>query len=199
VPEGFTLPEVVTVPNNLVTAWHTLTTDLGVPLPWPKPDTYVPENADEAILVWGGSSSVGQYAIQLLKYYGYTNVIAAASSKHHAHLRSLGATKLIDYKDRNAVEQIAEAAEKVGGAGIKRILDCIGSLEGSMRPIARIAKEGTKVAVMLPVIVRDSTDAVDPIYAMDMDVADWDAGVEVRGVRTHYYAEVCIVKYIGPD
>jgi len=66
-----------------------------------------------------------------------------------------------------------------------------------MRPISRIAKQGAKVAVLLPVVVRDSSETEDPVYAMDMDVVDWEAGVEVKGVRTHFYAEVCILRCIA--
>jgi NADPH:quinone reductase-like Zn-dependent oxidoreductase len=186
------MEEAVTVPNNLVTVWHTLTMDLDVPLPWPKPEGYVPENRDDAILIWGGASSVGQYALQVLKYYGYTNLIATASSKHHAALRNLGATKLFDYRDGNAVEQIVQ-----GGDAIKLVLDCIGSLEGSMRPISRIAKKGAKVAVLLPVIVHHASETEAPVYSSEPSQGiDWEEGVQVMGVRTHFYAEVCILIYI---
>lgn len=131
---------------------------------------------------------MGQYALQLLKYYGYTNVLATASSKHHATLQNLGATKLVDYKDDNAVEEIVKA----GGHGqIRWILDCIGSVEGSMKPVSRIANAGAKVAVLLPFIVRDSSETEDPVYSMDTGVVEWERGVEVMGVRTHFYAKVC--------
>jgi NADPH:quinone reductase-like Zn-dependent oxidoreductase len=60
-PEGFTLQEAVTLPNNFVTVFHAVTADLGLELPdYPKPDDYVPKQAEAVILVWGGSSSVGQ-------------------------------------------------------------------------------------------------------------------------------------------
>ncbi len=38
VPAGWEnrLQELVTVPNNFVTAWHTFVTDLGINLPWPN-------------------------------------------------------------------------------------------------------------------------------------------------------------------
>jgi NADPH:quinone reductase-like Zn-dependent oxidoreductase len=69
-PSGFTLQEAVTLPNNFVTVFHSLTTNLSIETPWPRPEGYVPENADRAILVWGGASSVGLYAVQILRYYG---------------------------------------------------------------------------------------------------------------------------------
>lgn len=187
-PEGFTLAEAVTLPNNFVTVFHTLVEDLGIETPWPKPDGYVPKRINEAILVWGGSSSVGQFAIQILRYYGYTNILTTASRKHHEKLRSLGAKEVVDYSDTDAVPSILRAG---CGSNIPFIFDCIGSKQGSIAPISKIAKSGAKVAILLPVIVRDSSNVQDPEYEMDVKrAADWQEGVDVRGVRTHFYPNV---------
>ncbi|KAF2743712.1 GroES-like protein [Sporormia fimetaria CBS 119925] len=186
VPEGLSLQEAVTVPNNFVTAWHTLVTDLAIELPWPKPDDYVPSDNQASILVWGGSSSVGQYATQILHYYGYRNIISTASVKHHPMLQELGASKCFDYRSPHVLQQLFEAAPK----GIKKILDCIGSLDGSIKAIAQIAERGARVAILLPVIVRDATETQHPEYAMDvMEVVEWEDGVDARGVRTHFYMD----------
>lgn len=182
------MAEAVTLPNNFVTVFHSLTTDLGIETPWPKPVDYVPAHSNEAILIWGGSSSVGQYAIQILRYYGYTNILTTASTKHHAKLRLLGAASTFDYRDEEVVSSILGSEPKTG---IPRILDCIGSKDGSVGPISKIAKSGARVAILLPVIVRDSSETTDPEYEMDvMKAADWAEGVDARGVRTHFYLEV---------
>jgi NADPH:quinone reductase-like Zn-dependent oxidoreductase len=187
-PEGHTLAEAVTLPNNFVTCFHAFNTDLGIETPWPKPDGYTPKDADEAILIWGGSSSVGQFAVQILRYYGYKNVVATASRKHHDKLRSLGAKEVFDYNDANVVDSILHYG---ADAGIPLTLDCIGSQKGSIVPISRIAKSGAKVAILLPVVVRDSTETEDPEYEMDVKVAaEWREGVDARGVRTHQYLDV---------
>ena len=187
-PEGFTLPEAVTLPNNFVTVFHTLTTDLDIKTPWPKPPVYTPDRADNPILVWGGSSSVGQFAIQILRYYGYTNILTTASKKHHQSLRDLGAKTVFDYHDDDVVRKIAEEG---GEKGVQVVFDCIGSKYGSIAPISRIARAGAKVAILLPVIVRDSSETQDPEYEMDVRrAAEWEDGVEVRGVRTHFYLHV---------
>jgi NADPH:quinone reductase-like Zn-dependent oxidoreductase len=178
----------VTLPNNFVTVFHTLTTDLGIETPWPKPDGYVPKDANKAILIWGGSSSVGQFAIQILRYYGYTDVLATASAKHHDKLLALGAKEVIDYNDANVVKAILKAGD---AHDIPLIFDCIGSKKGSIAPISKIAKSGSKVAILLPVIVRDSTETEDPEYEMDVKAAaEWKEGVDARGVRTHFYLDV---------
>lgn len=178
----------MTLPNNFVTVFHTLTADLGLETPWPRPNDYVPEHAADAILIWGGSSSVGQFAIQILHYYGYKNILATASKKHHERLRSLGAKEVFDYNDADIVSNILKGS---GESGIPLILDCIGSKFGSIFPIAQIAKGGAKVAILLPVIVKDSSETEDPEYEMDVRAAaTWDDDVDVRGVRTHFYLNV---------
>ncbi|KAF2451329.1 GroES-like protein [Karstenula rhodostoma CBS 690.94] len=198
VPEGFTLQEAVTLPNNLVTVFHAFTADLDIATPWPKGEGYVPEGAGRAVLVWGGASSVGLYAVQVLRYYGYTNIMAVASAKHHPKLKSLGATHTFDYHDAAVVSQILAAS---ANAGIPKILDCIGSAKGSVAPVAQIAKAGAKVAVLLPVVVRDSSETEDPVYEMDVrKVAAWGEGVQVAGVRTHFYLQNEFFKeHLQPD
>lgn len=171
------MPQAATVPGNFVTVFHTVTSDLELPLPWPKPDSYTPPAADSAILIWGGASSVGQYALQILSYYGYRNLIAVASARHHTHLQSLGAAKVFDYNDPNITFQIRQ---EVGN--IPYFFDCIGSVSSSIQPIAELAAKGSRVAVLLPVIFDP------PKYGLDASVAaQWAPGVQVNGVRTHTY------------
>lgn len=163
-------------------------------LPWPKPDDYVPPSSNDAILIWGGSSSVGQFALQILKYYGYRNLITTASAKHHDLLKSYGATKTFDYREPEVVEQITTAvsnSDPTEQPAIPFVLDCIGSLSGSVEPLSKVAKRGTKVAILLPIIVKDSSDAEMPEYAMDVEtVVGWEDGVDAKGVRTHFYLQV---------
>ncbi|KAK1597850.1 zinc-binding dehydrogenase [Colletotrichum navitas] len=186
-PSNVTPQEAVTVPTNLITVFHAVTTDLGLELPWPKPAGWEPKEKDDALLVWGAASSVGLYALQVLRHWGYRNVLAVASEKHHAYLKELGAKETFSYRDTNVVDKVLGF---VGKEGVPFVLDCIGSVEGTLRPLTKIARRGTKVAIMLPVIIRDATDDVEPEYEMDVSrvlVGEWAEGVELRGVRTHHY------------
>ncbi|KAF2665699.1 NAD(P)-binding protein [Microthyrium microscopicum] len=190
IPDGADERAYATVPDSFVTAWHTLRTELGMKLPWPKPDGWKPRNVDTPVLVWGASSSVGWFALPLLKWAGYTNVVATAGMKHHERLKQLGATKAFDYRDGDVVEKLRDAA---GPPGFRYFVDCIGSLEGSVRPIAQIAGPGSTIAIMLPVIVRTATETVEPIYSMDVKDpeihVDWKDGSNPVGVRTHFYTK----------
>jgi NADPH:quinone reductase-like Zn-dependent oxidoreductase len=190
-PDGVTMQEAVTLPNNFVTAYHTIVTDLGLPLPWPKPSDYRPEHSEDPILIWGGSSSVGQYALQILEYFGYQNLMATASPQHHDLLRSFGAAHVFDYHNPDVAKRILSSSQRSGEPAIPFILDCIGSRDGSVRPLAHIAQRRTKVAVLLPIINRDATDTDAPEYTMDVQgAAEWADGVEGIGVRTHFYLDV---------
>ncbi len=213
IPEGFSFEEAVTLPTNLVTVFNTMWADLGLPTPWPRPDGYAPPRADDAVLVWGAASSVGQYALQVLQFYGYRNVVATASPAHHPGLRALGAAAVYDYRSPTVAEDILEGArrrlrekqeeeERNGGGGggaaspgpvIPLVIDCIGSVSGSIRHVARVAQDGAVVAVMLPVIVKHATRDEAPEYSMDVAAAArWAEGVVPRGVRTHFYWKVSL-------
>ncbi len=197
------MQEAVTLPNNTVTVFHAVTADLSLPLPWPRPATPSHPYGETPIMIWGGASSCGQYALQVLRAWGYRNLFTTASAPHHAHLRELGARHTFDYRDANVVELIADAAaaytaptttkSRTAGSAIPFILDCIGSQAGSLAVLSHIAQKGARVAVLLPVILRDATEEQAPQYTFDVQSsADWADGVETRGVRTHFYEDVSL-------
>ncbi|TEA15988.1 Uncharacterized protein C8034_v001010 [Colletotrichum sidae] len=186
-PSNVTPQEAVTVPTNLITVFHAATADLGLEFPWPRPEGWAPKEKDTPILVWGAASSVGVYAVQVFRHWGYRNVLAVASEKHHPYLKELGTRETFSYRDADVTDRLLKF---VGERGVPFVLDCIGSVEGTLRPLTKIAERGTKVAVMLPVIVKDATDDEAPEYEMDVSqvlVGEWAEGVELRGVRTHFY------------
>lgn len=198
-PPGLTLQQAVSVSCNLITAIHATTADFGLPLPWPREP-----RADDGptILVWGAASSVGNYALQVFRHWGYRDVLAVASGKHHAYLRELGAKKCFDYTQGDVVGAVREYLDKrqKGAAPdgnvsprVPYILDCIGSAEGTQRPISNIAEAGAIVAVMLPVIMHHASEQDVPEYEMDVSKVlpgEWKEGVELKGVRTHFFLQV---------
>ncbi|KAF9935143.1 hypothetical protein FBU30_007522 [Linnemannia zychae] len=192
VPERITLQAAVTVPVNLVTVFHSVTADLELELPWPIPENWKPKEADSPILVWGASSSVGIFAIQVLRHWGYTNVLAVSSSGHHSYLKSLGATLCFDYRKHDVVGSVLNYLQNAKEPKVPYILDCIGSLRGTLEPLSKIAQSGCRVAIMLPVIIKDATEDEEPVYEMDVSKClpdKWVDGVILRGVRTHFYLQ----------
>ncbi|CAH0059709.1 unnamed protein product [Clonostachys solani] len=193
IPGSLSMEQAVTIPVNLVTAFHTITKDLELELPWPIPQGgWRPAAADEPILVWGGSSSVGIFVIQVLRHWGYGNILVTASSRHHEYLKSIGATAVWDYTKPGVEASILDHVKGRGEPQIPSIIDCIGSVKGTLEPLSKIAQKGSKVAIMLPVIIKDATEDQEPEYEMDVSkvlVGQWAEGVIPRGVRTHFYLQ----------
>ncbi|KAI0405755.1 GroES-like protein [Xylaria palmicola] len=188
IPEGFSFEQAVTLPENAITAFNTISADLKLPTPWPRPADYQPPRADERILIWGGASSVGMLTIQVLRYYGYKNIVATASPKHHAYIKSLGASEVYDYMSPSVVDDLLKSARGGEAPAYPLIVDCIGSQERTLAAIARIAQRGSTVAVMLPVMLRHASDGTAPAYSMDArESVAWAPDVDVHGVRTHFY------------
>ncbi|KAJ9130611.1 Zinc-binding dehydrogenase [Coniochaeta hoffmannii] len=190
-PSNISFEEAVAVPCNLITAFNVLITDLGLELPWPVPGEG-PKECETPIVIWGAASSVGNYTLQVLKHWGFRNAIAVARRKHHEYLQELGAKVCFDYMDEDVVEQVLRHVGDAqdGQPLVPYVVDCIGSLEGTLKKIAKLAERGTTVAVMLPVIVKHASEEEMPVYEMDVHKVlpgAWKDGVILKGTRTHFY------------
>ncbi|THV06340.1 dehydrogenase [Dendrothele bispora CBS 962.96] len=100
------------------TACQCLYQSLG--LPSPENPTTTPID----ILIWGGSSSVGHFAIQLAKLGGM-RVITTASPKHFDRLRTLGVDEIFDHRD----PEVAQKIHAFTNGKLQYAVDCIS--EGS--------------------------------------------------------------------
>jgi NADPH:quinone reductase-like Zn-dependent oxidoreductase len=81
-------------------------------------------------LIYGGSTSVGFFAIQLAKMLGF-KVATACSPRNFDLVKSYGADAAFDY--RNADECVA-GIRKVSGGGVDTAMGCIS--EGASQAIA---------------------------------------------------------------
>lgn len=183
------------MPTNIATAFLTLSDKLGIELPWPRPSEFSSKDQNVPILIWGAGSSVGQFAVQILKYWGYTNVIATASSKHHAKIKGYGAKHVIDYKDQDAVSSILDILSTESPSLPLRAFDCVDSKFGSLQHIAKITTlPGSIVAAVLPVVVRPSSEEGGVQVSLDVaGEATWMPGVEIHGIVSYAFEAVCLV------
>ncbi|KAJ6576889.1 chaperonin 10-like protein [Mycena vulgaris] len=98
-------------------------------------------------LVIGGSASVGQYAIQLLKLCGFSPIVAYASARHAAYLTSLGATHVIDRSDTPltapALSAAFQALTFTAPDNVKTIFDAVCSAEAQQAGYDLMAPGGT--------------------------------------------------------
>ncbi|KAI0475646.1 GroES-like protein [Xylariaceae sp. FL0804] len=80
-----------------VVAFYDAKTGRGLnPPPWDEANGGSKVGRNKSIVVLGGSSSVGQYAIQLARLSGFARIVTAAGAKHREHLERLGAHVVLD-------------------------------------------------------------------------------------------------------
>ncbi|CAI7579209.1 unnamed protein product [Penicillium viridicatum] len=135
-PEGITPEQASTVPLASCTALLAL---------FSKDCLNIPQKSGETVLVWGGSSSVGLYAIQIAKYYGL-NVVTTCSPRHHDLVKSLGASHAFNYRDAIVAESIKAATN----SSLKYVFDCIGNDSSSVTASHAISEQGGSLCTVRP-------------------------------------------------
>lgn len=98
---------------------------------------------DGAILVWGGATTVGVYAIQLAKLAGY-HVVAVSGSSQDVALK-YGADENLDYRNKSNEDLAAEIRKSNGGKGVKYVFDAVS--ENETHAVAARALDGVEGAV----------------------------------------------------
>ncbi|MFG3700816.1 NAD(P)H-quinone oxidoreductase [Micromonospora sp. NPDC047620] len=96
----------------------------------------------ETLLLHGGGSGIGTFAIQLGVALGATVVVTARAAKHE-RLRELGATHTIDYREQDFVEEVRRVTD---GRGADVILDIMGA-SYLPRNVAALATDGRLVVI----------------------------------------------------
>ncbi|KAI4161921.1 MAG: hypothetical protein LQ342_004487 [Letrouitia transgressa] len=91
----------------------------------------------KALIIWGGSTSVGSNAIQLAVAAGY-EAFTTASPKNFEYVKSLGAKQCWDYRSPTVVKDIVAAlkdkecagAVAIGDGSMEACLDIVGASKG---------------------------------------------------------------------
>ncbi|CAE6487725.1 unnamed protein product [Rhizoctonia solani] len=91
VPDNITEDQASTIPVGSLAALTCLFQETGINVP-----SNGPTANNKGVLILGGSSSVGQYGIQLARIAGFSPIVTTASSQHTNFLKSLGATHVFD-------------------------------------------------------------------------------------------------------
>ncbi len=110
VPRGVPLVEAAGLPEVACTVWSNV-------------GTLAHLQAGEVLLVHGGASGIGTFAIQLGRALG-ARVAATASAAKHQRLHDLGAEIVIDYRTEDFVDAVRQAT---AGHGADVVLDIIGA------------------------------------------------------------------------
>jgi NADPH:quinone reductase-like Zn-dependent oxidoreductase len=129
-PSNLSFEEAASVPVASQTAWEGTFTHGHL-------------EKGQTILIHGGAGAVGAYAVQLASHAGAT-VIATASGDDEAYLKSIGASRVIDYREAQFEKVLREKVDVVfdliGGDTQKRsflVLKEGGHLVAATQPVSQ--------------------------------------------------------------
>ncbi|XP_027356793.1 quinone oxidoreductase PIG3 isoform X1 [Abrus precatorius] len=111
VPPGVSLQDAASFPEVACTVWSTVFMMSRL-------------SHGETLLIHGGSSGIGTFAIQIAKYIGARVFVTAGSEEKLAFCKSIGADVAINYKTQDFVARVKEETD---GQGVDVILDCMGA------------------------------------------------------------------------
>jgi putative PIG3 family NAD(P)H quinone oxidoreductase len=131
VPAGVSLVDAAALPEVACTVWSNLIPLAGL-------------HAGQTLLVHGGGSGIGTFAIQFARALGVDVITTARASKHEM-LAKLGARTVIDYENEDFVAEVRSAT---GSRGADVILDIVGAAYLD-RNIAALAPDGHLVIIGL--------------------------------------------------
>ncbi|KAG2361296.1 GroES-like protein [Suillus spraguei] len=151
IPPNESFDSAVTVPVGLDTALVGLYGNhfgAGVTPPWVKS-----VELNTPIVILGGSSSVGSYAIQLARLSGFYPIITTASPSNEELVRNYGATHFFD---RNlSGEQLKTAISKVTDSPIGVIYDAISLPETQSVAWELLANDGVLIVTLFASVKED--------------------------------------------
>jgi putative PIG3 family NAD(P)H quinone oxidoreductase len=111
VPPGIDLVTAAALPEVACTVWSNLFMLAAL-------------QPGETVLIHGGASGIGTFAIQLAHSLGARVAVTAGSAAKLERCRELGADVLVNYRDQDFVEAVRSATD---GRGADVVLDIIGA------------------------------------------------------------------------
>jgi len=133
-PSNLSFEEAASVPVASQTAWEGLFTRGHL-------------EKGQTILIHGGAGAVGAYGVQLASHTGAT-VIATASGDDEAYIKSLGASRVINYRET--------PFEKVLGEKVDVVFDLVGG-DSQKRSFLVLKEGGHLISATQPVSQEEAT------------------------------------------
>lgn len=138
IPDGLSYEQAAALPVVLGTAYQAVETAVAN------------KSQLKKVLVLGGATSVGRFAVQLLKnVHGAEEIVASCSGRSAEAIKGYGATSIIDYTQHKLLlEPVLESVKESGPFDF--ILDCCGNndLFGHLDTILRPKAEGGSYATV---------------------------------------------------
>ncbi len=166
IPTSLSPLEAAALPETFFTVWHNLFQRARL-------------KEGETLLVHGGSSGIGTTAIQLAYAKGIQVFATAGSEEKCTACEQLGASKAINYRDADFVDDIKQLTN---GRGVDVILDMVGG-DYIQRNIAAAAHDGRIVNIaylkgskatvdFMPVMLKRLTLTGSTLRAQSLAVKD---------------------------
>ncbi|KAG2074427.1 GroES-like protein [Suillus decipiens] len=152
IPNNLGYDEAATIPLTFDTASIGLycSSEFGLGLTPPWVEGGIRAYRGTPIVILGGSSAVGSYAIQLARLSGFSRIIATASLTHEKYLKSLGATHVLN-RDLSA-NDLKTAVSNVSRKPIKYVFDTISLLETQQVGWSLLAQDGRLLLTLPPLV-----------------------------------------------
>ncbi len=101
VPDGWSVMEAATLPENLFTVYDNLITRAGL-------------KRGETVLIHGGTSGIGSMAIMLSRAWGAEPIATAGTKEKCDACLQFGAAHAINYKETDFVSEVKRMTERTG-------------------------------------------------------------------------------------
>jgi len=184
IPASVDLAAAATISDNFVTAFFTLFGRLSLPIPTAFPATTPPPDANTPILIYGCGSTVGIYAVQLLKLAGYTKILTTASKRHHEYLSQLGASHNFDYGSPTLADDIISAID----GHVPLVVNCISTIK-TLAAISKFIDKNGKLAILVPVKDSDGLTGGQMWTELPSDLSPFTPDIELIYVETFMFQQ----------
>ncbi len=126
-PSSINPDQADTIILNALTSYVAVLTPIGLDVPSPLSDDRGFDYENTSILIMGGNSACGRFAIQLAKWAGVGTIITTAGKSGEAELKAMGATHVIDRS--LSEEAIKKAVHDIVGDELLHVLDCVNRMD----------------------------------------------------------------------
>ncbi|EJF58866.1 GroES-like protein [Dichomitus squalens LYAD-421 SS1] len=164
IPDNLSFDQAATVPLAFATAVTPIwasgegANSVRFTPPWEEGGTT--KYAGKPALVLGGSTSVGQFVIQLARLQGFSPIIATSSLRNAEFLKSIGATDVLD-RSLSPADIKNALSSLTGGKPIEYVYDAWGRDRESARVGYSVLAPGGAFATVIPQELTDIADLVE--------------------------------------
>ncbi|KAF5228525.1 hypothetical protein FAUST_11022 [Fusarium austroamericanum] len=151
IPDNISLQQGATISLAFATATQAIFQRMRLPEP------YQPKGRQLDFLVYGASTSVGLYAVQLGRLIGL-RVIAIASTNNHGLLKRLGADITLDYHDEDWVDRVRD----ITGGTLQYALDIIADGISSEKIANTLMRGDGACLIALSPVNKSSIEDINP-------------------------------------